>query len=134
MRISDWSSDVCSSDLFGQDVSTASRSALPMLRRRIGVVFQDFRLLDHLTALDNVALPLRIAGADAQRTRDHAIQLLTWVGPGDRPAARPATLSAGEKQCVPIPPAAIARPTLLLPAELPRHDDPEMDPTGRPTD
>src|SRR3546814_19999021 len=95
MRISDWSSDVCSSDLlkllylahrpsrglismFGQDVSTASRSALPMLRRRIGVVFQDFRLLDHLTALDNVALPLRIAGADAQRTRDHEIGSAAW--------------------------------------------------------
>ena len=70
--------------MFGQDVSTASRAALPMLRRRIGVVFQDFRLLDHLTALDNVALPLRIAGADEKRTRDHVAELPTWVGLGDR--------------------------------------------------
>src|SRR3546814_11661945 len=81
--------------MFGQDVSTASRSALPMLRRRIGVVFQDFRLLDHLPSLDHVALPLRIPGADSQRTRDPVIELLTWVGLGARPHPRPAPQSAG---------------------------------------
>jgi len=112
--------------MFGQDVSTASRAALPMLRRRIGVVFQDFRLLDHLTALDNVALPLRIAGADPQRTRDHVIELLTWVGLGDRLDARPATLSGGEKQRVAIARAVIARPSLLLADEPTGNVDPEM--------
>ena len=112
--------------MFGQDVSTASRAALPMLRRRIGVVFQEFRLLDHLTALDNVALPLRIAGADEKRTRDHVVELLTWVGLGDRLEARPATLSGGEKQRVAIARAVIARPSLLLADEPTGNVDPEM--------
>lgn len=112
--------------MFGQDVSTASRAALPMLRRRIGVVFQDFRLLDHLTALDNVALPLRIAGADEKRTRDHVIELLTWVGLGDRLEARPATLSGGEKQRVAIARAVIARPSLLLADEPTGNVDADM--------
>ncbi|MFN4165352.1 MAG: cell division ATP-binding protein FtsE [Ferrovibrio sp.] len=112
--------------MFGQDVSTASRAALPMLRRRIGVVFQEFRLLDHLTALDNVALPLRIAGADEKRTRDHVIELLTWVGLGDRLEARPATLSGGEKQRVAIARAVIARPSLLLADEPTGNVDADM--------
>ncbi|WP_300301036.1 cell division ATP-binding protein FtsE [Ferrovibrio sp.] len=112
--------------MFGQDVSTASRAALPMLRRRIGVVFQDFRLLDHLTALDNVALPLRIAGADERRTREHVIELLTWVGLGDRLEARPATLSGGEKQRVAIARAVIARPSLLLADEPTGNVDADM--------
>ncbi len=112
--------------MFGQDVSTASRAALPMLRRRIGVVFQDFRLLDHLTALDNVALPLRIAGADEKRTRDHVVELLTWVGLGDRLEARPATLSGGEKQRVAIARAVIARPSLLLADEPTGNVDADM--------
>ena len=74
--------------LFGKDLATARRSALPALRRRIGVVFQDFRLLDHLSAFDNVALPLRLAG---QRDGDYAHdveELLSWVGLGDRMDAR----------------------------------------------
>jgi cell division transport system ATP-binding protein len=112
--------------MFGQDVSTASRAALPMLRRRIVVVFQDFRLLDHLTALDNVALPLRIAGADEKRTRDHVAELLTWVGLGDRLEARPATLSGGEKQRVAIARAVIARPSLLLADEPTGNVDADM--------
>lgn len=112
--------------MFGQDVSTASRAALPMLRRRIGVVFQDFRLLDHLTALDNVALPLRIAGADEKRTREHVVELLSWVGLGDKLDARPATLSGGEKQRVAIARAVIARPSLLLADEPTGNVDPEM--------
>lgn len=112
--------------MFGQDVSTASRAALPMLRRRIGVVFQDFRLLDHLSALDNVALPLRIAGADEKRAREHVVELLTWVGLGDRLDARPATLSGGEKQRVAIARAVIARPSLLLADEPTGNVDPDM--------
>lgn len=112
--------------MFGQDVSTASRAALPMLRRRIGVVFQDFRLLEHLTALDNVALPLRIAGADEKRTREHVVELLSWVGLGDKLEARPATLSGGEKQRVAIARAVIARPSLLLADEPTGNVDPEM--------
>lgn len=100
--------------LFGRDVATLPRNDLPALRRRIGVVFQDFRLLDHLSALDNVALPLRVAGARESQVRDHVIELLRWVGLGDHILASPRTLSGGQKQRVAIARAVIARPALLL--------------------
>jgi len=112
--------------MFGNDVSTLSRAALPHLRRRIGVVFQDFRLLDHLSALDNVALPLRIAGVPEQRVVGNVAELLAWVGLGDRLDARPATLSGGEKQRLAIARAVIARPSLLLADEPTGNVDPEM--------
>jgi len=100
--------------LFGRDVATLSRAELPRLRRRIGVVFQDFRLIDHLTALENVALPLRIAGARPDQIRDHVAELLSWVGLADHLNAKPATLSGGQKQRVAIARAVISRPKLLL--------------------
>src|ERR1700735_1165224 len=99
--------------LFGQELPTARRRELPPLRRRIGVVFQDFRLLDHLSAYDNVALPLRLAGKrEAEYTRG-VCELLSWVGLGDRMSARPKTLSGGEQQRVAIARAVVARPDLL---------------------
>jgi len=100
--------------LFGNDTSIAPRAALPPMRRRIGVVFQEFRLLDHLTALENVALPLRIAGAKEEEIRDHVKELLKWVELEDQIDARPPTLSGGQKQRVAIARAVIARPRLLL--------------------
>ena len=100
--------------MFGEDIATAPRPALAGLRRRIGVVFQDFRLLDHLTALENVALPLRIAGASESSVREHVAELLSWVGLADHLNARPATLSGGQKQRVAIARAVISRPGLLL--------------------
>ncbi len=100
--------------VFGRNVATAPRGELPALRRRIGVVFQDFRLLDHLSALDNVALPLRLAGADEMQLRAHVVELLTWVGLGDHLNARPLTMSGGQKQRVAIARAVISRPRLLL--------------------
>jgi cell division transport system ATP-binding protein len=100
--------------LFGKDTARAPRRDLPALRRRIGVVFQDFRLLEHLTALDNVALPLRVAGAREGDVRAHVEELLSWVGLADRLGARPATLSGGEKQRVAIARAVISRPELLI--------------------
>ncbi|MEL7029040.1 MAG: ATP-binding cassette domain-containing protein, partial [Pseudomonadota bacterium] len=75
--------------LFGQDMTAAQREQLPGLRRRIGVVFQDFRLLDHLTAFDNVALPLKIAGVNPNSYREDVMELLTWVGLGKRIENRP---------------------------------------------
>src|SRR3546814_7341020 len=84
--------------IFGEDVVTMARGRLPALRRRIGVVFQDFRLVSHLSAFDNVALPLRIAGVAETEVNDHVAELLDWVGLADRSAARPATLSGGEQQ------------------------------------
>lgn len=100
--------------MFGRDVAGLDRRELPALRRRIGVVFQNFRLLDHLSALDNVALPLRVAGAREEEFRDHVVELLHWVGLGDHLDARPPTLSGGQQQRVAIARAVINRPSVLL--------------------
>ncbi len=86
--------------LFGQEVSGLERSDLPSFRRRIGVVFQDFRLLNHLSALENVALPLRIAETEEELIEKNVTELLDWVGLGHQMQARPPTLSGGEKQRV----------------------------------
>ncbi len=100
--------------LFGHDVATLRRVDLPALRRQIGVVFQDFRLLDHLSALDNVALPLRMAGAGEAEIREHVVELLDWVGLGQYLDAKPPTLSGGQKQRIAIARSVINRPRLLL--------------------
>jgi cell division transport system ATP-binding protein len=100
--------------MFGQDTAKARRNQLPALRRRIGVVFQDFHLLDHLSTLDNVALPLRIAGASERDVQKFVPDLLHWVGLAEQIDARPSTLSGGQKQRVAIARAVIGRPDLLL--------------------
>ena len=100
--------------LFGHDIATTPRRELPALRRRIGVIFQGFRLVDHLTAMENVALPLRVAGASEQQIYDHVPELLRWVGLEDHIHSRPSILSGGQKQRVAIARAIIARPQLLL--------------------
>lgn len=112
--------------IFGHDVVTMKRSGLPALRRRIGVVFQDFRLVQHLTAFDNVALPLRIAGVRETEINEHVNELLAWVGLADRMQARPATLSGGEQQRLAIARAVIGRPDLLVADEPTGNVDPEM--------
>ena len=112
--------------MFGQDVAAAHRRALPALRRRVGVVFQDFRLLDHLTARENVALPLRIAGARPSATDRHVDEMLAWVGLAQRLDAKPASLSGGEQQRVAIARAVIANPELLLADEPTGSVDPVM--------
>lgn len=100
--------------IFEKDISLTPRTDLPGLRQRIGVVFQDFRLIDHLTAVENVALPLRVGGAQHEEIDKHVRELLSWVGLGDRLDARPSTLSGGQQQRVAIARAVINRPSLLL--------------------
>lgn len=112
--------------LFGHDVATLSKDALSTLRRRIGIVFQDFRLLDHLSTYDNVALPLRVLGMDEASFRHEVRELLQWVGLGDRMLALPPVLSGGEKQRAAIARAVIGRPQLLLADEPTGNVDPGL--------
>jgi cell division transport system ATP-binding protein len=100
--------------LFGRDLATTPRRELPELRRRIGVVFQDFRLIAHLSAFDNVALPLRIAGGRESEIRAQVAELLDWVGLSEEMAARPASLSGGQQQRIAVARAVVARPKLLI--------------------
>ncbi|MGH6854492.1 MAG: cell division ATP-binding protein FtsE [Aestuariivirga sp.] len=112
--------------LFGEDVTSFDRSSLPLIRRRIGVVFQEFRLLDHLTTYDNVALPLRVAGQRESRYRADVMDLLSWVGLADQAQAYPAVLSGGEKQRAAIARAVIGKPELLLADEPTGNVDPAL--------
>jgi len=112
--------------MFGNDIAETERRDLPSLRRRIGVVFQDFRLIDHLTSFENVALPLRIAGKQLDEYRADVTELLTWVGLGDHINAKPSSLSGGEQQRVAIARAVVAKPDLLLADEPTGNVDAEI--------
>ena len=112
--------------LFGKDTSRLNSDGLSALRRRIGIVFQDFRLLDHMTTYENVALPFRIMGRAEDSYRREVIELLQWVGLGDRMWALPPVLSGGEKQRAAIARAVIAQPHLLLADEPTGNVDPSL--------
>ena len=112
--------------MFGTDVITLPRDRLPAYRRRMGVVFQDFRLVDHLSAFDNVALPLRVTGVREADLQAPVADMLEWVGLAQRADARPATLSGGEQQRVAIARAVIGRPDMLVADEPTGNVDPEM--------
>jgi len=100
--------------LFGKDPASLSRDARAKLRRRIGVVFQDFRLVPHLTAVENVMLPLLLRGAKPKAAADHARHLLRWSGALAQEDTYPDRLSGGQQQRVAIARAVIGRPNLLL--------------------
>ena len=112
--------------LFGSNLANLKRAELPPLRRRIGVVFQEFRLLDHLSAFDNVALPLRLAGRRVNDFRKDVEELLSWVGLGERLDDKPPTLSGGEQQRVAIARAVVAKPEILLADEPTGNVDPDI--------
>jgi cell division transport system ATP-binding protein len=112
--------------LFGQDMVMLDRDAFPEYRRRIGVVFQDFRLIPHLSAFDNIALPLRVMGKSESEIERSVNEMLNWVGLSQRASAQPATLSGGEQQRVAIARAVIGRPDILVADEPTGNVDPEM--------
>lgn len=112
--------------LMGQDVAALSRRQLAKARRQIGVVFQDFRLIDHLSIYDNVTLPLRVAGQKEASYQQNVIELLDWVGLGGHIHALPETLSGGEKQRAAIARAVITRPKIIIADEPTGNVDPEM--------
>ena len=112
--------------LFDEDIVTMPRDRLPGFRRRIGVVFQEFRMVPHLSAFDNVALPLRVAGVADDDLETPVREMLAWVGLADRATARPPTLSGGEQQRVAIARAVIGRPELLIADEPTGNVDPDM--------
>jgi cell division transport system ATP-binding protein len=112
--------------LFGRDVARLKRRDLPMMRRKIGVVLQDKRLLEHLNAFDNVALPLRLAGRKPADYAGDVAELLAWVGLGERMDAYPQALSGGEQQRLAIARAVVNRPEILLADEPTGDVDHEM--------
>ena len=112
--------------VLGKDASTLSRADLPAIRRRIGVVFQDFRLLEHMTTYENVALPLRVRGKEESSYRQDVIDLIKWVGLGERMNALPVVLSGGEKQRAAIARALIDQPDILLADEPTGNVDPPL--------
>lgn len=112
--------------MFGTELITVRRNRLPDFRRRIGTVFQDFRLVEHLSTFDNVALPLRISGVPESEIENPVADMLDWVGLANRADAHPATLSGGEQQRMAIARAVIARPEILIADEPTGNVDPEM--------
>lgn len=112
--------------MFGDDTTGLSRDRLLEVRRRIGIVFQEFRLLEHLTTYENVALPLRVQGLPDSAYRENVTELLEWVGLGQRMKALPDVLSGGEKQRAAIARAVISKPELLLADEPTGNVDPAL--------
>ena len=112
--------------IFGKDAALLRRSDMTALRRRIGVVFHDFSLLDHLTTYENVAMPYRVLGKDEASYRADVADLLDWVGLGDRKHVYPPVLSGGEKQRAAIARALITKPEFLLADEPTGNVDPPL--------
>jgi len=112
--------------VFGKDAAAITQAEFPAIRRRLGIVFQDFRLLPHLTLYENVALPLRVRGHEESGYRRDVIELLKWVGLAERIDAFPPVLSGGEQQRAAVARALIDQPELLLADEPTGNLDPAL--------
>ncbi len=112
--------------LFGKDVTYLGREELPELRRKIGTVFQDYKLLNHLTVAENIGLPLKVIGEPQHEINDKVDELLEWIGMRQYHRVKPATLSGGEKQRVAIARAVINNPPLLIADEPSGNLDPRL--------
>jgi cell division transport system ATP-binding protein len=112
--------------IFGEDAASVTQHQLPLIRRKLGVVFQDFRLVAHLSVFDNVALPLRVTGQKLTDYDRDVMDLLDWVGLKTKARDLPETLSGGEKQRVAIARAVVSKPEILLADEPTGNVDPAM--------
>lgn len=98
----------------GVHLTTLSPSQTPYLRRKIGIVFQDFKLLFNRSVFDNVALSLEVTGLKREQTERRVLQILEGVGLAEKVRQSPAQLSGGEQQRVAIARAVVNRPPILL--------------------
>ena len=111
--------------IFGQDLRLMPERRVPYLRRNIGMVFQDFRLLEERTAYENVAFAMQVTGAVAQEIARRVPAVLEMVGLGDKLEARVCDLSGGEQQRIGLARAIVNRPSLILADEPTGNLDPD---------
>lgn len=112
--------------LFGERISDLPRDRLPFFKRRIGKVFQDYRLLEHLSVEENVGLPLKVAGEPLHLIKQKVDEILEWIGLHEYRHELPQVLSGGQKQRVAIARAVITRPDVLLADEPTGNLDPAL--------
>ncbi len=111
--------------IFGHDLSRMPRHRVPYLRRNIGMVFQDFRLLDERTAFENIAFAMRVTGASNREIRRRVPYVLDLVGLTEKTGARVCDLSGGEQQRIGLARAIINRPAMIIADEPTGNLDPE---------
>jgi cell division transport system ATP-binding protein len=113
-------------NIFDTDVHSMTRDQVAGIRRRIGVVHQDCKFLDHLTLAENIALPLDVSGRDAEAELGNLSELMSWVGLSKRADALPPQLSGGERQRAALARAVIMSPDVIIADEPTGNIDWEM--------
>lgn len=112
-------------EVAGNNLSEMNRRQLPHYRRKLGVVFQEFRLLDEMTVFENVALAQRVVGVSKERRKRNSLAMIEMVGLAQKYKAYPRELSGGEQQRVAIARAMVNKPAILLADEPTGNLDPE---------